>query len=39
MGDELGYLRDYGHWILSGVLIFYGLLVSYLCTIYEIDHE
>lgn len=39
MVDELGYLRNYGHIILSGVLIVYGLLFSYLCTIYEFKNE
>lgn len=34
MTDDLGLLKDYGYFILSGVLIVYGLLYSYLCTIY-----
>lgn len=35
-GDyDLGYLRDYGHWIISGILIIYGILYTYLSKEYE----
>lgn len=40
MDDDLGLLRDYGHWILSGLLICYGILISYLQNQYgEFDQE
>jgi hypothetical protein len=29
-GNDLGLLKDYGNYILSGLLIFYGLMSSYL---------
>lgn len=35
MDSDLGLLRDYGHWILSGLLISYAILVSYLQHQYE----
>lgn len=35
--NDLGYLKDYGEWILSGVLISYGVLYSYLHNYLEID--
>lgn len=34
MDDELGYLKDYGHWIMSGVLIYYGIMYTILCNDY-----
>ncbi len=34
-GNDLGLLKDYGQWILSGVLILYALGVSYLQYQYE----
>ena len=34
MDDELGYLRDYGQFILSGILVCYGILYSFLCKDY-----
>jgi len=28
MDDELGYLRDYGTWIMAAILIGYGIMFS-----------
>lgn len=28
MDDELGLLRDYGNWIMAGILIGYGIMFS-----------
>ena len=37
--NDLGYLKDYVEWILSGVLILYGLLYSFLYKDLEIDDD
>lgn len=37
--NDLGYLKDYGEWVLSGVLILYGLLYSFLHKDLEIDDD
>lgn len=37
--NDLGYLKDYGEWILSGVLISYGVLYSYLHNYLEIEDD
>jgi hypothetical protein len=39
MEDDLGLLRDYSHWILSSLLVAYGILISYLSHFYGEDHE
>lgn len=33
MGD-LGLIEDYGHWIISGFLVFYGVVYTYLAKEY-----
>lgn len=33
--SDLGLLKDYGHFIVSGFLILYGMLYSYLAKEYE----
>jgi hypothetical protein len=37
--DLLGYIKDYRLWILSGVLILYGLLYSFLHKDLEMDSD
>lgn len=37
--NDLGYLKDYGHIIISIALIFYGFLCSYLIKEYECTNE
>jgi len=38
--SDLGLLKDYGHIIISAVLILYGLLYTYLCNEYgAIDED
>lgn len=39
MDDDLGLLKDYGHWIMSGILICYAILYSYLCNTYGSTDE
>jgi len=37
--SDLGYLKDYGHIIISAFLILYGVLVSHLHHFYESHNE
>lgn len=39
MDNDLGYLKDYGPWIMSGILIVYGILCTILCKDYEATDE
>jgi hypothetical protein len=34
MADELGLLKDYGKYIIGGLLIVYGIFYTYLCNTY-----
>jgi hypothetical protein len=36
-GNDLGLLKDYGHWIMSTILVGYGIMYSILS--YDYDHH